>query len=255
MRGSKNICLQVTFTGHFRVSWTFRAPYLSWVFPTAISHAGFVSFLQISSVLPNIINVLTHHWVQHGIGVPYQVDTGGRLDYLGPHSYEESGLVKAFKDRGIDDSSLSQLTKNLLHLLYRFPGFHVLHWARPPCVLDLSKHHAVVAWGQDVWWCCLCPMLSNGTEKCHHLSYPITALTVPGYFPWPSAGTWLLYINKPKGSHHGCFLSRGLPCWLGCCYFAFIYLSIGDWQHGAISLSITNSSNSSLPHFSRDSTS
>ena len=95
--------------------------------------------------MPNIINVLTHHWVQHGIGVPYQVGAGGRLDYLGPHSYEESGLVKAFKDRGIDDSSLSQLTKNLLHLFYRFPGFHVLHWARPPCVLDLSKHHAVVA--------------------------------------------------------------------------------------------------------------
>ena len=124
-RRSNHICFQVTFTGSFTADWEsflfFQVPSLSQVFPIAGNFLGFVSVPQISNGLPNIINVLSHDRAQHGhqCAIP---GPGRRLKYIGFHSCSERGPMRACKNRSTDGLSHSQLPKNLLNLLYRFPA-------------------------------------------------------------------------------------------------------------------------------------
>lgn len=77
---------------------------------------GFFSLPRISNESPNIINILSHNWAQHGYQCPIP----------GPGSIEENlsfllwmWPIRTFSDRAL---FLTKLPKDLLYLLYRFPG-------------------------------------------------------------------------------------------------------------------------------------
>lgn len=92
-------------------SWLFKLPLCPGSFPYL-----FVSFPQISSRLPNIINALSHSWAHHG----YQ----GRNGVSWPHPAMNE--AQSGPSETADGLFHSQFPKDLLYLLYRFPGSHVL---------------------------------------------------------------------------------------------------------------------------------
>ena len=105
--------------------WLFQLSLYLESFPQFVLFPGFESLPQIRDGLPNNTNVLSHNWAQRGYQRPIP-GTGGGLEYLGFHSCSQCGPIRAFKDRGVGGLSHSQLSKDSLSLLYRFPGFHTL---------------------------------------------------------------------------------------------------------------------------------
>lgn len=76
---SNHIYLQVTFTrpstADWGSLWLFKILFCLGSFPPSpYLSLRFVSFLQISNGLPNIINVLSNYWAQHGYQCPIQGD-------------------------------------------------------------------------------------------------------------------------------------------------------------------------------------
>lgn len=148
---SSHICFQVTLTRQFTTnavgfllnefhfclrSFSQSGTYF-WNLPvspdqqwTDQHHKCFVPW-QISALLS-----LSHtrHWRQNGVS------------WLMLHS--KCGLIKAFKNRGIDGLSHSQLPKNLSYILCVFPGSLMPRrphlWDEPPCWLRVIKYIGII---------------------------------------------------------------------------------------------------------------
>lgn len=111
---SNHSYILINFIRPFIASWN---SFINLLSASSLSHSpcpfsGFFSFSQIINGLPNIINVLSHLWTQHGSQCPIP-GAKGTLKYVGFHPCSECGLIGAFKDRGIDSLSYFQSPKNL----------------------------------------------------------------------------------------------------------------------------------------------
>ena len=80
------------------VFWLWGLPLCLRSFLQPIPIQGFVSFPQIKTRLHNIINVLSHGWIQHRCQCPLPGGEGV-LEFRGSHSYSECSAIRAFKFR------------------------------------------------------------------------------------------------------------------------------------------------------------
>lgn len=124
---SNHFCFQVTFIRPFTAEWDRLLAF------QVFRLRSFLHYIP----LPRICYFLTdRQWLaqHHKCLVPWPgsawtscptAGAGRGLEKLHFHSCRECGPIRAFKDRGINCLSHSQLPKNLLYPLYKFPGIHV----------------------------------------------------------------------------------------------------------------------------------
>lgn len=221
---SNLICFQVTFirllTADWKIFWLFEVPLCLGSFPQTVPIHGLLSFPQFINELPKIITVLLYNWSQHRYQSLITGD-GGRLEYLGFHSYSEYGSIRAFKEKGTDGLSHFQLLKNLLYLFCRLPGSHL------PREILIMEPNLLSDWNNTIYkeesilnhsfplppwmsqrYCqrvgCMVMLsilsVSYPVRKIPLLSSPHAApiqnpkvtITMLGYFPWSFDGTWQL---------------------------------------------------------------
>lgn len=116
----------VTFTRRFTANWdsllAFPAPFLSQVFPTTHTHSHDLSVSPRSAMdCPTSSISCPTTGLSMDVSVPHTPRGWGGLEFLGSHSCSECGPIRAFTDGGTDGLFHSQLWKNLLYLLCRFP--------------------------------------------------------------------------------------------------------------------------------------
>lgn len=121
------ICFQVTFIEHFIAHWD--SIFALWVppsqvFPIACPCSWDCKLLPYNQWLIQHYECLVPPLGLAWISALYTKSEGTRK-YLGFRFCSECGLIRKFKDRGIDSLSHFQFPKNLLYLLYRFLGFHM----------------------------------------------------------------------------------------------------------------------------------
>lgn len=98
-------------------------PSLSWVFSTVSNHSRYLSVFPRQAMAPNIINVITYNWLQHGYTSPR-----GGPGYLSFHSCSECGLTRTFKDRANRYSQEGSFgTANWVFSPVRIQGFYLSH--------------------------------------------------------------------------------------------------------------------------------